>query len=135
MHPFLAKTAATLMAIVIATTASLCRCATSACDSSRRSASVQQPQEPAACPNHCSDDNPASPVPDAPARCTNCDAPATATEPKAPPAATSMELQPFLTPALDVISMPPASSRSLNLNPGPLDPPIDVLLQSCILLI
>ena len=135
MHSYLVKTASLFMAIVMAATTSLCRCGVAACHAQRETPAVQQHEAIPPCANHCPDDKPRSPDGDSPVKCPDCGKTSTLSERQA--AAPEPVFQPSFstTPAVDAILAPLHSSRSLNLRTEPLEPPIAVLLQSCILLI
>jgi hypothetical protein len=135
MPSHLAKTASILMAIVMAATTTLCRCGVAACHNQRETATVQHQKAIPPCANHCSDDQPRSPDGDGPVKCPDCEKANAVSERQTAAPEPVVQLNFFTTPAVDAILAPSASSRSINVRTDPLDPPIDVLLQTCILLI
>src|SRR5688572_8886306 len=135
MHAYLVKTTSLLMAIVMAATTSLCRCGVAACHAQRETPAVQHQEAIPACANHCPNDKPQSPDGDSPVKCPDCGKTTTLSERQAAAPEPVFQLSFSTTPAVDAVLAPSPPSRSLNLRTEPLEPPISVLLQSCILLI
>lgn len=135
MHAYLAKTASLLMAIVMVASTSLCRCGIAACHTVRATPTAQHHIAIPSCANHCSDEPPRSTDGDSPARCPDCAKTKIASERQAAATASSFKLNSFTTPAVGAILTSSASPPSLNVRTEHVDPPIAVLLQSCILLI
>lgn len=137
MQTYFFKSAATVMAMVMAMTAVVCRCGMAACISHATTAAIVQPEPPAHCERGCGKHDRASDEQQAPEKCGDCGEDKPSLDRSAAAGADAVIEVELFAPV--VASIHPGRAETLLSHPGckqgKTGPPIDVLGQSCTLLI
>ena len=135
MQTYFFKSTATLMAMVMAMTAVVCRCGMAACISDATTAAVVKPEPLSHCERGCGKHERASDEQQAPEKCGDCGADKPSLERSAAAGADPVIEVELFSPVVASIHLSTAETLLSHpgCNQGKMGPPIDVLGQSCTL--